>query len=214
MKQSISGINPRNPPGAFSQASNSLLQRNTCPHWKSKYIPVMASCSSPQSNIQHALVSQLWCQRSCGLQTVSAISKAASYLRRVTYEALNNIITTCIKTGFDFVHICGEAWKPSALLLLHSLLAGLTQSHWRLPFPFFLLFVSLPVFIKLVKFPLQHCQPCIVLCCAHHSALQLPGNWVWRRYVKEAENTFWHKVNIKQWYIKYMESLRVKMRST
>lgn len=54
----------------------------------------------------------------------------------------------------------------------------------------FILFVSLPVFIKLVKFLLQCCQACIILCSSHHCALQLPGNCVWRRRV-EAKSTFW-----------------------
>lgn len=45
-------------------------------------------------------------------------------------------------------------------------------------------FVPLPVFIKLVKFLPQLCQPRIMLCCAHHNALQLPGNQVWRWHAK------------------------------
>lgn len=51
-------------------------------------------------------------------------------------------------------------------------------------FSLLLLFVSLPVFIKLVKFLLQCCQACIILCSSYHCALQLPGNWVWRRHAK------------------------------
>lgn len=51
-------------------------------------------------------------------------------------------------------------------------------------FSFAPVFVPLPVFIKLVKFLLQLCQPRIMLRCAHHNALQLPGNQVWRWHAK------------------------------
>lgn len=61
-----------------------------------------------------------------------------------------------------------------------------------------LVFVSLPVFIKLVKFLLQCCQACIIVCSSHRCALQLPGNWVWRRHVKRqkapSESPCWEQI--------------------
>lgn len=76
-----------------------------------------------------------------------------------------------------------NVWRPSVLLTFVG------EAIWEFPcrssgFSSFFLFVSLPVFIKLVKFLLQCCQACIILCSSHHCALQLPGNCVWRRHAE------------------------------
>lgn len=146
-----------------------------------------------------------WYQRSFGrvvgsaLQTVRAISKAASYLSEVillnhplkqtAYQASNNFITTYIMARlWSFCLTLWGTWKPSASRCAALLLSPHSSDLQSSPplFYFFLtppfLFVSLPVFIKLVKFLPELCQPCIMLCCSHHRALQLPGNC--RRDVK------------------------------
>lgn len=70
-----------------------------------------------------------------------------------------------------------------------------TGSRRSIFFPVLQPLFPLPVFIKLVKFLLQLCQPCIMLGCAHHNALQLPGNQVWRWHAEEAANTFRRRGN-------------------
>lgn len=161
-----------------------------------------------------------WYQRSFGrlvgsaLQTVRAISKAASYLSEVillnhplkqtAYDALNNFITTYIKAGLcSWSNICEslESYESRCgSFSLSSIIWPADAAGFCCLFS--LLFVSLPVFIKLVKSLLQLCQPRIMLRCSHLRALQLPGNWSMTKTCEEAESTFWHKVNIKPCYIK------------
>lgn len=146
-----------------------------------------------------------WYQRSfwesCGFSEAdcqshfqsSIISKWGHFVKspprsKLPTRPLITLLPHISRPGFGLAQICGRLGSHlrAAVLLFHSLLDRLTYSHRWLLFLFFftLLFVSLPVFIKLVKFLLQLCQPCIMLCGSHHCALQLPGNWVWLRHVK------------------------------
>lgn len=140
-----------------------------------------------------------WCERSfarvvgSGLQTVwaafqsSVLSAWGHFDQSPQHKASNNFITTYIRAKpRSWPHLWGT-WKPPVSRCAAAPLIRLTYRRWQPLFYFFFpppVFVSLPVFIKLVKFLLQRCQPCIMLRCSHHGALQLPGNQVWRRHVK------------------------------
>lgn len=195
----ISELNPQNPPGTVSWASNWPLQRKTLSHIENPNKFQALHCVSQPNKTFH----MFWYQKSFGrvvgsaLQTVRAASKAASYLsevilsnhppKRIAYEAPNNFITTYIKARLWSCSDLWETWKASVSRCAALPLSPRSFDPQPLPASvsfFSPLFVSPPVFIKLVKFPLQLCQPCIMLCCSHHRALQLPGNWVWRRHVK------------------------------
>lgn len=78
------------------------------------------------------------------LQTVRAISKAASYLRKVILlihhpkptRPLITLLPHISRPSFGLAHICGRLGShPWATVLL---LVRLTYSHWQLLFPFFL----------------------------------------------------------------------------
>lgn len=139
-----------------------------------------------------------WYQRSFGIVGGSFLKQHHNYVRSFCW-----ITPWAAAPVGSFISLSGHILKPGCGILLvfvggletlselllccsFSFLIHLTHSQdWLFSFLFFpLLFVSLPVFIKLVKSLLQLRQPCIMLCCSHHHALQLPGNWAWQRHLK------------------------------
>ncbi len=185
-----------NPPGSLSWASNWPLQRKILTHTENPNKFQALHAAAEPSETFH----MCWYQRSSGRVAGSALQShfqssiilkwghfVESPPKRIAYEAPNNFITTYIKARLWSCSDLWESWKPSvsrcAALSLCPRSFDLQSSSASVSF-FSLLFVPLPVFIKLVKFPLQLCQPCIMLCCSHHGALQLPGNWRWRSRVK------------------------------
>lgn len=111
------------------------------------------------------------------ISTVTEVILLNHPLKRLAYEASHNFITTYIKARLCFLCFffwlefvwASEAICKLLLMLFHSLLAHLTRSQCRLCFVFFSalspLFVSLPVFIKLVKFSAAAIAS-LVLCSA------------------------------------------------
>lgn len=107
-------------------------------------------CATKTNQIFHMFGYQRSFGRVVGsaLQTVRAISKAASYLHEVILlnhhpkptRPLITLLPHISRPSFGLAHICGRLGSHpwATVLLLHSLLISLTYSHWRLLFPFFL----------------------------------------------------------------------------
>lgn len=202
----ISKRNPQNPPGTLCWASDWPFQRKalrarkqTPNKFRSLHCVTYPNKTFPMRWYQTGFGRERRRIQCCRL--VRAVSKAASSrsevillnhpLKRIVYKAPNNFITTYIKGRAvvllkfvgDLEAICEPLCCSSSRFLRPLVWPAVIAGFCFLFSPLCLLFVSLPVFIKLVKFPLQLCQPCIMLRCSHPHALQLPGNRVWRRRV-------------------------------